>query len=275
MSKIFIPAGKLSSKRRDFKLIVSDIRHAVFSVVRLRPIENGKFQMFTLGSGFFVSSSVFVTCRHVLDSPKAPHQEGDQYVLVNNLNGKNGIDYKVGGVLGTDLHLFPELDFAIIICKAKPDQAYIPIGYAHPAVGAEIGIAGYPLATFAVSEAGGAVVDGLVYRVAKGTATAVYRTKWDAGDGYPQNDTSVVEVNFLFVPGNSGGPIFDAETGRAFAYVEGFQNFKIAERNETCNQITPPVGFPTNYVSAVYAVYSIGLTLDRVREHLERFGVNL
>ena len=180
----------------------------------------------------------------------------------------------MGGV-GTDIHLFPALDFAIILCHtARPDQPYLPIGYACLPVGAEIGVAGYPLASIAVDANGAADVKGMVYRVAKGTATAVYRTNWDSGDGYPLIDTLVVEVNFFFVPGNSGGPIFDAETGRAFAYVKGLSTPKINEFVDTA-VIALPTTIAKEYVAGIRAVYSIGLTLDRVRDELEKFGVQL
>jgi hypothetical protein len=275
MTKIFVPAGRLSAKKREFKHIVADIRHAVFSVVRQRPTADGLATSHCLGSGFFVSSSVFVTCWPVIDSPDSPHQEGDRYALVNNLDGRNGFVYEVTGGIGKSIHLYPDLDFAIILCTAKPDQAFIPIGYATLQVGSEIGVAGYPLATVSADENGGANVQGLIYRVAKGTVTAVYRTDWNSGDGHPLIDTPVVEVNFFFVPGNSGGPIFDAESGRAFAYVKGLQTPKINERLETCTHITPPESVPNQYVAGIYAVYSVGLMLDRVREQLESFGVSL
>jgi hypothetical protein len=112
--------------------------------------------------------------------------------------------------------------------------------------------------------------------VAKSTATAVYRTNWDAGDGHPLTDTLVVEVNFMFVPGNSGGPVFDAETGRAFAYVKGFTNPKINEFVDTAYPATKrPDHVQPEYLTGIRAVYSIGLTLDRVQSILESFGVQL
>ena len=216
MTKSFLPIGKLSAKKREFKSVVADIRHAVFSVVRQRPTGTGQFQTLALGSGFFVSPTVFVTCWHVIDDPRNANQAGDKYTLINNLDGKNTVVYDIAGGVGTDIHLYPDLDFAIILCHAaSPNQAYIPIGYAHPPIGSEIGVAGYPLAAIAVNANGTADVKGLVYRVAKGVATAVYPFNMDFGDGYPLKDVPVIEVNFFFVPGNSGGPIFDAETGRA------------------------------------------------------------
>jgi hypothetical protein len=275
MSKTFVPVGKLSAKKREFKSIVADIRYAVFSVVRHRPDGNGKFLTSALGSGFFVSSKVFVTCWHVIDDPRNAHKDGDKFTLINNLDGKNSVVYEIAGGVGTDIHLFPDLDFAIIICHAAPPtQPYLPIGYACLPVGAEIGVAGYPLASIAVDANGAADVKGMVYRVAKGTATAVYRTNWDSGDGHPLKDTLVVEVNFFFVPGNSGGPIFDAETGRAFAYVKGLSTPKINEFVDTA-VIPLPATIAKEYVAGIRAVYSVGLTLDRVRDELEKFGVQL
>jgi V8-like Glu-specific endopeptidase len=279
MTKSFVPVGKLSAKKREFKSVVSDIRHAVFSVVRFRPDGTGKFYTHALGSGFFVGPKVFVTCWHVIDDPRSAHQADDKYALINNLDGTNSVVYDISGGVGTDIHLYPDLDFAIIICHAaNPNQAYIPIGYAHPLVGAEIGVAGYPLATIAANPNGSADVKGLVYRVAKGTATAVYRTNWDSEDGHPLVDVPVVEVNFFFVPGNSGGPVFDAETGRAFAYVKGLQTPKINEILDTALPMTQqklPAGMPNEYIAGIRAVYSVGLMLDRVRTELEKFGVQL
>ena len=39
----------------------------------------------------------------------------------------------------------------------------------------------------------------------------------------------ILEVNFLFVPGNSGGPIFDAETSQVVGFVDAFTTIKIGE----------------------------------------------
>jgi Trypsin-like peptidase domain len=275
MTKSFLPIGKLSAKKREFKSIVADIRHAVFSVVRHRPMEDGRFLTNALGSGFFVSPTVFVTCWHVIDQPGNADMPGDRYVLINNLDNKNSIVYDISGGVGTDIFLYPEKDFAIILCRgARPQQAFIPIGYAHLPVGAEIGVAGYPLATIAVDASGAADVKGLVYRVAKGAATAVYKMNLNAGDGYPLTDIDVLEVNFFFVPGNSGGPIFDAETGRAFAYVKGMRTPKVNEFVDKA-YIDLPEGMSPDYITGTRVVYSIGLMLDRVRPELEQFGVQL
>jgi hypothetical protein len=275
MPHIFIPTGRLSTKKREFKSVVADLRHAVFAVVRFRPSQQaGLFVISVLGSGFFVSPDVFITCWHVIDSPQAPHQQGDKYQLVSNL-GTAPVALPLGEI-GTDIHLFPDKDLAILICKARKDQAYLSVSYADIPVGSEIGVAGYPLAILGTDANNNPDVKALVYRVAKGVATAVFRYDMDHGDGHPLTDVQVVEVNFLFVPGNSGGPIFEAETGRAVAYVKGFRTHKIREAAEQCFPATTiPGGLSNIYMDSVHAVYSVGLTLDRVRSELEQFGVNL
>jgi hypothetical protein len=275
MAKIWVPAGRIPTKSRSFHSVAADVRHAVFSVHRHRPNVTGLFDVTSLGSGFFVTSQVFLTCWHVIDGPGAPHQPGDLYRLVNNLDGQHGMVHEINGGVGNDIHLFPDHDLAIMISKTKPDQAFLPVSYRDVPVGAEIGVAGYPLAQLSTDANGNITIGGVVYRVAKNVVNAVYKTDLNTGDGHPLQGVTVLEVNFLFVPGNSGGPIFEADTGRVVAYVKGFLHHKIAEREEQCNLIPVPAGLQANYLDSIRAVYSIGLTLDRVRTPLEQFGVNL
>ncbi len=255
MAKIWIPSGKIPTKDREFSSVVADVKHTVFSVIRHRPAPNGLFDITPLGSGFFVSSEVFVTCWHVVDSPVSPHQAGDVYRLINNLDGTHGNIHEVNG--------------------GKKDQAYLPISYADIPAGLDIGVAGYPLAQLTTDGDGNLSIGGVVFRVAKGVAAACYKTDLDSGDGHPLKGRAIVEVNFLFVPGNSGGPVFDAKTGRVMAYVKGFRSHKIQERLEKCNLFAVPPGMQQDYIAAVHAVYSTGLTLEPVRSHLEQFGVTL
>lgn len=274
MAKIWIPAGKIPTKERDFRSVISDARHAVFSVHRFRPNGKGGNDVTALGSGFFVSSSVFVTCAHVIDPKAIPHQAGDTYRLVNNIDGQFGIIHEVNGGLGKDVHIFADDDLAILQSTTKKDQAYLPVSYADVPVGLELGVAGYPLAQLVTDANGHITPAGIVYRIARGVANAFYATDINS-DHYPVKNINVVEVNFMFVPGNSGGPIFDGRTGRVIAYVKGFQHYKIKEVEERCSLMALPAGLQPNYLDSVYAVYSLGITLGRVRSHLEKFGVTL
>src|ERR1039458_2952173 len=273
-TKIWVPAGRIPTKaRKNFAALVADIRHAVFSVQRFRPRTDGLFDITPLGSGFFVGSEVFVTCRHVIDGPLFPHKDGDQYRLVNNLDGEHGFMHEVGGEIGKDIHLFPEDDFAVLISHSKKDQAFMPVSYSDIPVGMAMGVAGYPLAQATVDASKNLTLSGVIYRISEGVANAVYRTDLNFKNDVPMKDVPVVEVNFLFVPGNSGGPIFDIETGRAVAFVQGCRYPQVIETAETCNLMSVPPGMSPQYLSAIYALYSVGITLPRVRVHLEKFGV--
>jgi hypothetical protein len=200
MPKIWVPGGRIPTKDRDFQHVVADVRHAVFSVNRHRPNATGGYDVTSLGSGFFVSSRVFVTCWHVVDGPVSPHQASDLYRLVNNLDGIHGVVHEINGGVGTDIHLYPDEDFAILLSSTKPDQAYLPVSYADVHMGQAIGVAGYPLAQLSTDSAGNITLGGVVFRVANGIVNAVYKTDVDAGDGHPLKGVTILEVNSCLYP---------------------------------------------------------------------------
>ncbi len=83
-----------------------------------------------------------------------------------------------------------------------------------------------------------------------------------------------IEVNFLFVPGNSGGPIFDAEHGQILGFVHGFQSFTVMEQvTETSLIPELPDGLGRRYVQNISGIYSQGIKIDVARDVLPRFGV--
>ncbi|RXH57661.1 hypothetical protein GRAN_0971 [Granulicella sibirica] len=79
----------------------------------------------------------------------------------------------------------------------------------------------------------------------------------------------------MFVSGNSGGPVFDPETGRVLGMVQGIQWFKIAEQLVAVNAAPGqlPLGIPPVYVAPVLAVYSRAIKLDCFRTVLDGFGI--
>src|SRR5271170_2221629 len=112
------PTRRLNTKRRLFEEVVRDIRYTVFSVIRLRPAGNGTHNCMALGSGFFVSREVFLTCHHVVNTVQAPHADGDSYRFVALTDAKgNGNVVQIANVtVGESLHLFPESDLALFRC---------------------------------------------------------------------------------------------------------------------------------------------------------------
>ena len=85
-----------------------------------------------------------------------------------------------------------------------------------------------------------------------------------------------IEVNFLFVPGNSGGPVFSAENGRVVGFVRGYNAVKIRETVATATMIPQlPLGLGNQYIEHLHAVYSLAVKLDFIRTTIEGFGVSL
>jgi hypothetical protein len=197
----------------------------------------------------------------------------DSYYLVSNLTGSSGAIHVVGNAkLGEKIHLFPDCDLGLLVTKANQNQPYAALDYRDFPVGKEIGVAGYPLSKLHVID-GTLSYDGLIFRVAKGVVTSVYSTNIESDQGVTIQNVPVIEVNFLFVPGNSGGPVFDALTGRVGGFVHGYTTEKIRERVEEVTLVDSlPEGMSSTSIENLNALYSIAIKLDKAREHLEKLG---
>jgi len=171
---------------------------------------------------------------------------------------------------GKELSLFPELDLAVLLVAGTPNQPYLAINYSDVLVGEELGVVGYPLAALSTDSAGNLVLDGLIYRAGRGVVTGRFQVDI-AGSG---NSLPAIEVNFMFVSGNSGGPAFDPETGRVIGMVQGFRWFKLTEQLMKAN---PPQQLPLAIAPVFYApilaFYSYAIKLDCFKTALDGFGV--
>lgn len=263
------PKGRIKPRRRRFQEIAKDYRRAVFAVVRLRTEANGIHTATPLGSGFFITPSTFLTCHHVVNPPNNPHIDGDTYHLVGNFDGSGGKIHSVVGQAGSTLLLHPANDAALVISPQDPAQPFVSLTYACPEEGTEIGVAGYPLAQ--VSQVNGELTyAGLIYRVGRGTITAAYETHIPAiGTTAP-----ILEVNFLFVSGNSGGPIFEADTGLAVGFVHGFSAVTISESQRKVQIAADKALHGQDYIHHVTAIYSLGLRFTPLKAKLEQLGVS-
>lgn len=271
------PAGRIPTNRRAFHEVVRDLRYAVFSVVRNRPLGGNQFQATALGSGFFVAPELFLTANHVLNDPQTPHQDGDYYLLVRNEGPQVTVHAIANASLNDQVHCVAECDLALLVARGIGQQAYVSLDYDDWPVGKEIGVAGYPIPRLR-AENNQLVYDGLLFRVAKGVATSTYISNLQTEAGQQMPGSFVVEVNFLFVPGNSGGPVFDAETGRVGGFVHGFTTTKVRERVEQAHPSVAqnlPAGVNPAYIENLNALYSLALRLGPSRAHLERLGAKL
>lgn len=225
-----------------------------------------------LGTGFFVAQDIFLTCDHVINGSGDPHQDGDSYLLVANLTGASGKTYPLPTPkIGQEINLFPNLDLAVVRVPIQPGRPFAAVGYAEVFEGDEIGVVGYPIPELQLVN-GNIALEGLIYRAAKGHVTGRYVATLEA----QLTNVPILEVNFLFVPGNSGGPVFAADTGRVVGFVRGYRTVRIREVLATVTMLAqPPLGLSNQYIESLNAIYSLAFKLDFVRATLESFGVVL
>jgi len=217
-----------------------------------------------------VRPDIFITCHHVINDSRDPHRAGDSYRLIANVTGSSPTSHAITTPqIGQELTLFSSLDLAVLRVNGINDQAYVAIAYDDIRVGAEVGVVGYPLASLITDVNGNLTLQGLIYRAAYGPVTGRYDGTLPTGETVP-----VVEVNFMFVPGNSGGPVFNVNTGRVCGMVQSIRWTRIAEQVMSTNltgQI--PLGVVNPYIVPIMAIYSWGIKLDCARTALEGFGV--
>jgi serine protease Do len=270
------PQGRLSSTKRPFFKIAFDMRHVVYSVVRNRPTTINNQQGFASaarGTGFFVSPEIFITCHHVVNDAADPHQPGDQYTLIANMGNNAPARFVLvqNPRVGQDLHFFPQFDFAVLRVPSEANRPYASLNLNRIYEGEEIGVAGYPIGQL-IPVNNLLSIDGLIYRVGHGPVCASYVANLSVA----MQNLPLIEVNFLFVPGNSGGPVFSAETGQVIGFVHGYHDAKIREKVvDTLPATQLPAGVGNQYIEHLHAVYSLGIKLDAVRTILEGFGVRL
>ncbi|MCM2279216.1 MAG: serine protease [Oligoflexia bacterium] len=160
----------------------------------------------------------------------------------------------------TVLHRFLGIDVATL----KFDSCFssLPLSPKGASQGDEIGVYGFPAASIQIDGNGSVQRDTAWPKVAKtvvGCAGVMTKT---LGSVVLQ-DKELLEAQFMFVGGNSGGPIFCAKTGKVLGIVTGVQNlpqgaFQVNTQN-LGNQVAIPL-----------ATYAVGISIKEVTQLLER-----
>jgi hypothetical protein len=255
-------------------LMVCDLNNANERFVNLR----------SSGTGFFVSDDGWLlTCNHVISGFR-PGQ--DKIVAVFKVNDTNVTFAEATAIA----HSFPEIDMCAIQFETFPDGAgFIEVSETAPEAGDNLGIFGYPDTWFMYDEQGQIQTGFIKPRVANCVVARIE----------PMNFLGIrqrrlIETQFSFVKGNSGGPAFSAESGEVVGIVMGNQHFhqtahdyavvyKSADQAITGEVLYPPPapidlspGFSWRRITSVAAVtYSYAVPCDEMRACLAGFLPNL
>jgi S1-C subfamily serine protease len=210
-------------------------REATWGVALLRFTSGGELQDVALsGSGFFVSPRHFVTAAHVIDTSKLIRRARgprDEIRVFRTDPFEDGFHGPLRIVFESEA-----TDAAVLESTTSAPQ-WLRVSAVDPKEGEEVGLYGYPLATWSSKLAPAAYALGRVGVV--------------AGFGRNGNVRRVV-TTLVSNPGNSGGPVFRLATGEAIAIHKG--------------QLLNPAG-------EVIEGYSISTLLSNLKPQLEKLGI--
>lgn len=266
----------------DFATVFGFAKKAIYSITRIRNI-NGSTEVVTMGTAFIASPGKLVTCAHVFDSvevtsaqaPLAHHQDGDTYYLLNKDSLDKSHFYRFTGKIGKNIHLYPNIDTAVITVSddfyqfngkiLQHKDVYLKLAKRPYDIGSEAGVLGFPaeadeakkVSGIYIDKTTGDLVDDLVKKRAdRGVVNARYVDSEDSITKY--------DFTMAFNPGNSGGPIIDKDCN-VIAIVRGYRTFPIKLLQETFT-VTAPNGTVNNLVvpSTLKALYSIGFSTENL-----------
>ncbi|MFZ3068895.1 MAG: serine protease [Microgenomates group bacterium] len=209
------------------------IKKSVYLVVRGRKVMvNGQEETnwLTLGSGFTAAPNRFITAAHVINNEFQQHKDGDKYYLLKH-DDEDNIHWSFMDLeINKDLFVYPDVDLAIIYLKDNFYQVgdtlyadkndFIRISKDYLPIGSEVGLLGYPLCelSFDNKDVYKPKVGDIKLRTDLGVVNCRYHTS---------DKDFFYEFTLAFNPGNSGGPIFDAKTGRLISIVKGWHSHPI------------------------------------------------
>jgi hypothetical protein len=238
----------------------------------------------TLGTGFLCGAGRLVTCAHVIEDPHGSdiarqHVDTDHYALVSH-DDEGNWQYYIGA-FQKEVTMFVDVshDLAFLYLGENfyhaPDGAvvrdkreYIRVGRSPSLIGNQVGVLGYPLVKleFESNDIQKPKLGDVILRADLGVVNARYAAAVDK---------VYYDYTMAFNPGNSGGPVFDTETGRAIALVQGFKTINILTREVDVPTTLTPVKYGLeSYISNVTASYSVGIALFPLEAILSRHGVS-
>jgi S1-C subfamily serine protease len=227
------------------------------------------------GSGFFINSDgLLLTARHVI--MEKPLKGNEVVVILKRIGPNFSYAYSKNIV-----HDFPDVD--IMAIQFAPNGQWLPLSSNSAQQGSDIAVFGYPAAELRFTPQGQLISDLAFPREAKTTISSIQRRRMAFDDsGVPISILSnFIEAEFVFVKGNSGGPIVSVDDGTVVGVVTGCQNIPqdlqrvvtndgpraFTELNVKVNGKDSKITeFPLYFVP--YATYCFGVSIDEITSRL-------
>lgn len=262
------------------------------STVAIMRLEGNQGRL--VGTGFLVSKTHVLTCNHVVQ-PFDPQNATVRYGIVKRRLAPGEVldlrQAQITWILADTVVARPELDLAILtvdVSRTEHRESATAIGllppiplklsFRDPKIGDTVGWLGM------------AVLGDLVAtpRFFQGTVVTNYVNDARYPVLGPNNTQQIqlapglqlVEINQLFVPGCSGGPVFSFSEERVIAYVHGFGSWPVGLTQNTIDVSGAQLITPGQTVQAtirskapVVAALSIAVDVRSIKAFLEEQGI--
>lgn len=262
---------------------ISYLKKCVYLIARGRAEGEGTTWT-TLGTGFLAAPNRMITASHVINDfetkkEKLQHKDGDYYYLIRYDDEGRGHYRYFQPKINKEIFLYPEIDLGIIYLEdefyADSKMVYLPktdflvIDTDFRTIGTQVGVLGYPLCSLTFNEKNiqSPKFENILLRADLGIINCRYKKS---------EHVYAYEFTVEFNPGNSGGPIFNMETGKVISLVHGFKAISIKRTEiEIKEQDKTEIGIKSysekSYIDVIHANYSIGLAtpsfVKALREH--------
>ncbi|MFZ2151444.1 MAG: serine protease [Candidatus Absconditicoccaceae bacterium] len=232
---IQVKMQKIPEKFKVFEDCVNRVKKSTYMIVRgKKQIQDGKetINWKTLGTGVVVAPHRMITCSHVINDPQSNslHADGDLYYLVRHDDDDHFHIRVFTPKVNKELFLYPEKDLGIIYLDKefyqfdnkilKLENEFVKISKDIKGIGTEIGILGYPLCNlgFFNGDVSKPIIGNILLRTDKGIINCSYKDPYQL---------KFYEFTLQFNSGNSGGPIFDINTGKLVGIIQGYRQIAI------------------------------------------------
>ena len=260
---------------------------SVFAIMRM---ENG--QAMVVGTGFVIQTDPIriLTCHHVVSEALAENNSGVMYSITKRTDSFESFDLRnneISFLRANKIIMKPEYDIAVLEIDAAENEAVsrkLDLENS-PALEFDFGdrVIGAPIEWLSTAATGDLT---LTPRYFKAHLTTTYTTaqayrfinRRKEQIEQVMDGISFLEVDKLFIPGASGSPILDSESGRVIGFVHGFKLWPVMTNAETQQAITLKIdgeekGAELKYAPPLVASLSLGIDMKSVKPFFEEIEI--